>query len=124
MWTCVVIEIVILVCLARMGCVVHFVSNMVAGFIGITIFGVVVVGHNLFSVDIFVYALLGFLMGLGGRLLWLVARHPLEAIVALDNVAMENAVAKQLSPDGKDRYSYGNRRLAQEIVRKLTGRSD
>lgn len=131
MGTCIIIELLILVCLAWMDRLPHFIANVAAGFVAITVFGVIVTGHDLLSADLLVYVLVGLFTSTGASILWLGVRYvchaienPREALEALDTVLMQNAVAKRLARDEKDRYSYGNRRAAEEIVRKLKERND
>lgn len=130
MGTCIIIELVILVCLAWMDKLPHFIANVAAGFIALS-FLVILQGDNSLGVNLGVCAMIGFFTSAGASILWhgvrfvcLAIENPRGAIEALDTIAMERAVAKSLAGDDGNPYSYGNRRTAEEVVRVLKERND
>jgi hypothetical protein len=124
-WYCLLVELVVLVMLAWWEKLPHFVANVGAGFLAfcfLAFFG----SNKSIGVNLGVCGLLGFFAYLGGIILWnavrfvcLGRRNLREAIEALDTVAMESAVARSLAGKPSTPNSYGNRRVAQEVVRAL-----
>jgi hypothetical protein len=122
------VELIVLVALAWMDKLPHFVANVAAGFLAFC-FLAFFKGDNSFLVNLGVCGLLGFFAYMGGIILWngvrfvCLARRDLRgAIEAIDIVAMESAVAKSLAGKPSKPNSYGNKRVAQEVVRALKER--
>jgi hypothetical protein len=127
--SCLLVEIAVLVSLAIMERLPHFLVNVVAGFIAVC-FLAFLKGDDSFFVNLGVCALLGFFACMGAIILWCgvrftyLAKGNLRAAAeAIDTVAMESAVAKSLAGRDGNPNSYGNRRVAEEVVRALKNRN-
>jgi hypothetical protein len=120
-----VVELVILAVLARMGRAKHFIAVLVAGFVSFAAFLLVGHGKQIFGEDALMLVVTAVVLSCGGRFLWVLARNPAQALDAIDTYAMESSVAKELSREkgSGERPSYGDWRVAQEIVRNLKGRN-
>lgn len=128
-WYCLLIEIVVLVSLAWMEKLPQFVVNVMAGLVAFCLLAVFK-GNESVVVLLGVCALLGFFVCMAAwivwRGIWLAKRaisDPRAFLQALDIVAMQNAVAKSLAGKPSAPHCYGNRRVAQEVVRALKDKS-
>lgn len=129
-WYCLLVEIVVLVSLAWMEKLPHFVVNVATGFIAFCFLAFFKGGDSSLVVQLGVCALLGFFSCTGAWILWQAIQlgraaieDPRTFVQALDIVAMENAVAKSLAGKPSDPHSHGNRRVAKEVVRALNSRN-
>lgn len=126
---CLLVELAVLVALAWMEKLPQFLANVAAGFAACC-FLVFLGGDPSFVTNLGVCFILGILTYLGATIVWhgvrvvcLAIDNPRGAVEALDTVMMENAVAKSLARDDTNPHSYGNRRVAREIVRALKERN-
>jgi hypothetical protein len=122
---CLLVELVVLIALAWMDKLPHFIANVATGLIAFC-FLAFFRDDNSFGVNLGVCALLAFFACLGGSILWSGVRfvclgieNPRAALEAIDTAMMERAVAKSLAGKPSNPLSYGNQRVAQEVVRAL-----
>jgi len=122
---CLLAEILVLVCLAWMDRLPHFLVNFAAGLLAFC-FLAFYRGDDSVVVNLGVCALMTFFALVGGYVLWngvrfvCVAIHdPQAAAQAIDTFAMERSVAKSLAGETSNPNSYGTRRVAEEVVRGL-----
>ncbi|WP_035608046.1 hypothetical protein [Haloferula sp. BvORR071] len=122
---CLLVEIVVLVCLAWMDRLPQFLINVAAGLLAFC-FLAFYRGDDSIVVNLGVCALMSFFALVGGYVLWNGVRlvcaaiqDPQAAAQAIDTFAMERSVAKSLAGKSSDPNSYGNRRVAEEVVRAL-----
>jgi hypothetical protein len=126
---CFLVELAVLVALAWMDRLPHFLANVVAGFIAVCVLAFLNIDDS-FGVVLGVCVLMGVFVCLAAKIIWLGTRFlyraiddPRAAAQAIDIVAMQSAVAKSLAGETSDPNSYGNRRVAEEVVRALKSRS-
>jgi hypothetical protein len=119
-----IIELVILVALAWMGRPRQFIAVLVAGFLSLAAFLTLGKEKQIFGEDALLLLVPVVFVSCGARILWMLVRNPAQALQAMDTYLMEESVAKQLArgEGSGGRPSYGNWRVAQEIVRNLKGR--
>jgi hypothetical protein len=121
-----IIELVILVALAWMGRPNHYIAVLVAGFLSFAAYLTLGTGDQVLGKDWAMLLIPGVLLFAGGRFLWVLVRNPAQALDAVDTYVMEESVAKQLARGERGHMakpSFGNWRVAQEIVRNLKGRN-
>jgi putative flippase GtrA len=126
---CILVELAVLVALAWMDKLPQFLANVAAGFIALC-FLAFLKGDGSFAENLGVCAILGLFACMGAKIIWYGARvvcmainDPNAAAQAIDIVAMQSAVAKSLAGKPSNPNSYGNRRVAEEVVRALKDRS-
>ncbi|MCW1913006.1 hypothetical protein OJ996_05455 [Luteolibacter sp. GHJ8] len=123
---CLLIEIVVLVILAILQRLPQYVANVGAGLVA-GCFLAFYQGKESLGVNLGVCGLISFFIVMGAIILWHGVRVAVLSIgnlpalaQAIDIVAMQSAVAKSLAGKRSNPNSYGNRRVAEEVVRALT----
>jgi hypothetical protein len=129
-WYCLLVEVVVLVGLAWIEKLSHFVVNVAAGLVALCFLALFRGDDPSLVTNLGVCGLLGFFVCTGAWILWQAVRlgraaieAPRAFVQALDIVAMESAIAKSLARKPSNPNSYGNRRVSQEAVRALKNRS-
>ncbi|MCW1913064.1 hypothetical protein OJ996_05745 [Luteolibacter sp. GHJ8] len=126
---CLLIEIAVLVILAIMERQLQYVANVAAALVA-GCFLAFYQGKESLVVNLGVCGLVSFFVVMGATILWYGVRVTVLSIgnlpalaQALDIVAMQSAVARSLAGKRSNPNSYGNRRVAEEVVRALKDRS-
>ena len=126
---CLLVEIVVLVILAIMDRLPQYVANVAAGLIA-GCFLAFSHGKDSLGMNLGVCGLISFFVVMGATILWYGVRIAVLSIgnlpalaQAIDIVAMQSAVARSLAGKRSNPNSYGNRRVAEEVVRALKDRS-
>jgi hypothetical protein len=120
-----IIELVILAALAWIGRANHYIAVLVAAFVSLAAYFSLGTGHEVLGKDWVMLLVCGVPLFAAGRFLWVLVRNPAQALDAVDTYVMEESVAKQLARGERGHMakpSFGNWRVAQEIVRNLKGR--
>jgi hypothetical protein len=125
---CLLVEIAVLVILVIMERLPQYVANVATGLVA-GCFLAFYQGKESLVVNLGVCGLISFFVVMGAVILWsgvrftiLSIRDPRTVAQAIDIVAMQSAVAKSLAGKPSKPNSYGNRRVAEEVVRTLTSR--
>ena len=121
-----IIELVILVALAWMGRANHYIAVLVAAFLSFAAYLKLGTGDEVLGKDWAMLLIPSAVLFGGGRFLWILVRNPVAALDAVDTYVMEESVANQLARGERGHQakpSFGNWRVAQEIVRNLKRRN-